>query len=257
LAAATDTSTLLTVTPLPVILSGTKLYDGTANAPASILTVVNAINGDVVTVASGNGTLAGTNVGVQPIVSFGNLALGGPAAINYTLTGASGSVTIIAAPPFIITSESLDNTGKYFIITWQSVPGTVYQVIAHTNVAAPLSTWTNVGSPVTAVATNTSATNPIDHIWNFFEVKNAGASGAVAMNPFPITSAYVDSTGSNIVITWQSTVNAVYRVISSSSVTAPVHSWPTVGAPVTATNTSTTTTNPITHPVEFFKVVSP
>jgi len=257
LAPANNSSTTLTITPLPTVLAGSRLYDGTANANANILTVINAINGDDVTVASGVALLASTNAGIEPIISMGTLTLGGPAAANYTLVGGSGTVTIVANPPLVITSSTLDNTGKYIIITWQSVPGTVYQVIANTNVGAPLPAWTNVGSPVTAVATNTSATNPIDEVWNFFEVKNAGASGVVAMGPFPITSSYIDSTGTNIVITWQSVPNAVYRVVSSSIVNTPVNTWKTIGNSITATNSSTTATNPITMPLEFFKVVSP
>jgi autotransporter-associated beta strand protein len=254
---AVNTSTSLKVQPLPVILAGSRLYDGTATAAASILSVVNAINSDVVKVASGSCTLAGTNVGVEAITSFGSLVLGGAAAANYTLAGASGSVTIIAAPPFSITSGHIDNTGHNIIITWQSVPGTVYQVIAQTNVSAPLSAWTNVGNPIAAINTNTSATNPITQVWDFFAVKNAGASSPVVSGAFSITSGYIDSTGSNIVITWQSTVNAVYHVIAQTNISAPLSAWTNVGNAITATNTSTSATNPVTQPLNFFRVRSP
>ena len=83
-----------TVSPLAVTLTGTRAYDGTAGAAAGILTVSNALSGDTVTVASGSGTLAGMLAGSQAITSLGTLALGGTAAGNYTLTGATGAVTI-------------------------------------------------------------------------------------------------------------------------------------------------------------------
>ncbi|HZV36877.1 MAG TPA: autotransporter-associated beta strand repeat-containing protein [Verrucomicrobiae bacterium] len=168
LSPATDGSKTLTVNPLPANLIGTRPYDGTANAPASILSVSNKIGSDVVTAASGSGTLASPNAGTQPITSFGTLALGGAAAGNYTLTGATGSV-IITAPPFSITSATLDSTGSNFVITWQSAPGATYQVLGTTNVLTPI-TWTNVGAPIVATNTITSATNPITSTTGFFNV---------------------------------------------------------------------------------------
>jgi hypothetical protein len=96
---ATDTSTTLTITnPLPVVLNGSRPFDGTSTVAAGTLYVSNAAGSDVVTVASGTGTLAGSAAGVQGITSFGSLTLGGANSNNYTLTGASGSVTIVTNP---------------------------------------------------------------------------------------------------------------------------------------------------------------
>jgi hypothetical protein len=80
-----------------VNLTGTRPYDATPTVVAAILSVANTVGGDVVTVASGSGTVASPNIGLQPITSFGTLALGGADAGNYTLTGASGSVNITSA----------------------------------------------------------------------------------------------------------------------------------------------------------------
>jgi hypothetical protein len=99
LAAATNTSTTLAITnPLPVVLSGSRPADGTATVAAGTLYVSNAVGSDDVFVASGTGTLAGSAAGVQPITSFGSLTLGGTTSNNYTLTGASGAVTIVTNP---------------------------------------------------------------------------------------------------------------------------------------------------------------
>ncbi len=102
----TDTSALravsqnvtINVDPLAVVLAGSRNYDGTTAAAAAILSVANVVGGDVVTVASGSGTLAGAGLGPQALTGSGTLALGGAAAANYTLSGASGTVTIHAAP---------------------------------------------------------------------------------------------------------------------------------------------------------------
>ena len=72
---------------------------GQQGRSSSILTVSNAIGRDTVDVSSGTGTLASKNAG-QPIDHFfGTLALGNNAAGNYTLTGATGTVTISPETP--------------------------------------------------------------------------------------------------------------------------------------------------------------
>ena len=91
---APGNATALTINALPVNLTGTRSYDATTAAAAGILSVANKVGSDNVTVVSGSGTLAGANVGSEAITSFGTLALGGTAAVNYTLAGASGSINI-------------------------------------------------------------------------------------------------------------------------------------------------------------------
>ncbi len=168
---ATNATTTLTVNRRPVILTGTRPYDGTAAAAAAILSVTNTVGIDVVTVASGSGTLESADYGPEALSSPGTLMLGGPAAGNYTLTGASGSVTI-TLPPFSITAEYVDNTGTNFVITWDSVPGAPYHLVGNTDVTAALNTWTNVGGSVIATSTSTSVTNPIASPMEFFHVKS-------------------------------------------------------------------------------------
>ena len=74
-------SVSVTVNPLPAMLTGSRLYDGTVEVAAAILTVSNALAGDTVTVVSGKATLAGALPGVRAITSMGTLVLGGvPAA---------------------------------------------------------------------------------------------------------------------------------------------------------------------------------
>lgn len=169
LSTASDTSTALTVNPLPVILAGSRPYDGTTTAAAAILSVTNSVGSDVVTLVSGSATLTSPNVGPEAIASAGTLALGGAAAGDYTLAGASGTVTI-TVPPFAITGGSVDATGSNFVITWQSAPGATYNVVNSTDPTVALDTWTNVAGPIIATNTVTSVTNPITSSESFFDV---------------------------------------------------------------------------------------
>jgi hypothetical protein len=96
----------VTVNALAVSLTGSRSYDGTAAAAAGILSVANKVGSDDVTVASGSGTLASADPGPQAITAFGTLTLGGAAAGNYTLSGASGLVTIANASSGLEVSSS-------------------------------------------------------------------------------------------------------------------------------------------------------
>jgi hypothetical protein len=129
-------------------------------AAASILSVSDAMGSDKVNVASGSATLAGSCVGAQTIISASSLALGGAQATNYTVTGASGMVTI-ANPynPITINSASLDVTGTNLVLSWSSVPGVVYLVLTN-NVMTPLYYWPEAGNPITATSTTTTVTLP-------------------------------------------------------------------------------------------------
>jgi len=150
----------VTVNPLPVVLTGSRPYDGTATAAAGILSVSNAVGGDNVYPAGGSANLAGASVGPEAITSAGTLTLGGAAGSNYTVTGLSGTVTVINPfLPFTITSSSLDATGTNFVVCWQSIPGVYYNVLTNTGLSTP-QVWTVLAGPILATNTNTCYTLP-------------------------------------------------------------------------------------------------
>jgi|GEM_PF-1123679 len=164
--AATPVTNSFTVSPLPVVLTGTRAYDGTATAASGILSVSNKVGGDDVAVASGSATLASSWVGTNAITSAAGLTLGGTTAPKYTLTGASGAVSITNPHlPITISQVYLDNTGTNIVFVWNSIPGVVYQVQSTPDLSAPRNTWTPVGAPVNATATQTTNATPVT--WDF------------------------------------------------------------------------------------------
>ncbi len=84
----------LTVTPLPLGLTGARLYDGTATALFSILSITNIVSGDAVSLTSGSATLASSAAGVEPITDATGLIFSSTRGTNYTTIGATGAVTI-------------------------------------------------------------------------------------------------------------------------------------------------------------------
>ncbi len=153
---------VLTVTPVGVTLTGTRAYDGTANAASSILTASGVLSFDVgyVTVVNGPGTLASSWVGTQNITALGSLALGGPAGGNYALPALPPFGSVIVTNPFyaISNTASLDITGTNFVVCWTSVPGVNYTVLTNSSLNPP-QTWSSVGS-VSATSTTTCFTLP-------------------------------------------------------------------------------------------------
>jgi filamentous hemagglutinin family protein len=89
----------VTVTPRPLSLSGSRIYNGSNGLDASIFTLSNLANGETLTL-SGTGTMADKNAGSGKSVSLGTLALGngnGGVASNYTLSGGTYTVDVAKA----------------------------------------------------------------------------------------------------------------------------------------------------------------
>lgn len=108
------TGTLGTITPFVVNLMGTRVYDATVHADASLFTrggTVAGVNGETLTL-TGSGNLVTKNVGAQrAFADFGTLALGGnngSTASNYMLTGGIDWVTITPATLTVINTTAAD-----------------------------------------------------------------------------------------------------------------------------------------------------
>ena len=159
----------LTVNPLTASLTGSRAYDGTTNAAAAILSVANTVGSDNVTVASGTGDLAGAGIGTQAITSLGTLALGGIQASNYTLTGASGSVTITQANIAVTVSSSSNPSGYLDALTFTAniTPADATGSVTFFNGATPFSTNNLVAGTAVSASINTlpRGTNTVTAIY--------------------------------------------------------------------------------------------
>src|SRR3569833_1294749 len=92
-------STIANITPRMVSLTGTRVYDTTSSAAASIFTLSNVVSGESLTL-TGVGRFADKNVGSGKSVSVGPLALGNGtngSASNYTLVGGTDTASITPA----------------------------------------------------------------------------------------------------------------------------------------------------------------
>jgi hypothetical protein len=181
----TGASGTVTVNPLAVTLSGSRVYDGTTAAAAGILTVVNAIEGDAVDVASGTATLASKDAGSRAITDLGTLTLGNNAAADYTLTGATGMVTLT---PRAITVIAATNTKTYDGTTAASaVPTITAGGLAPGDTASFTESYrgkdAGTGLTLTASGTVHDGNGGADYSVTF-----QAASGAITPAPLTITA---------------------------------------------------------------------
>jgi alpha-L-arabinofuranosidase len=161
---AISTNSTLTVNQLPVVLTGSEGYNGTTTVSASILSVSNLVGGDNVTL-SGSVGLASGNVGAESITSFSGLTLGGTAGPDYTLAGASGTVTITGSG-VILGGVSVSPDGTQFMFSYPTVLGQSYQLEYSTNLSSGV--WLPMGGPVTGTGAPVSVTNSISSSMQMF-----------------------------------------------------------------------------------------
>ena len=174
-------------------LTGSRNYDGTTNAASSILAVSNAIAGDTVSVASGSGTLAGKDVGTWSLTSLGSLALGNNAKGDYTLTGATGSVTINAAPLDITANGDSKVYGQVKTYGAGSTGFTTGagQLQNNETIGSVTITDTNGGGLATAPAGGTYALTPSAATGGTFSISNYKVTyhaGTLTVNPSATTT---------------------------------------------------------------------
>uniref|UniRef100_UPI000A6A2F72 two-partner secretion domain-containing protein n=1 Tax=Aquitalea magnusonii TaxID=332411 RepID=UPI000A6A2F72 len=125
LASSGNTNGTLTIQPLAVTLSGSQTYNGTNIAQGSNLSVGNRVGSDSITVG-GSATLASAHAGNQALSGFSGLTLDNS---NYTLTGASGSMTVNPLAVTLTGSQTYNGTttaqGSNLTVSNQIVGDTV------------------------------------------------------------------------------------------------------------------------------------
>lgn len=226
-------------------LAGANTYTGSTMVSAGTLALGNggSIGASTVTVASSatlaNVTSTTRNIGGATTFSSGALGLltaTGSATIgkisvsgNLTLNGNALTVNVTGPALAVGTYRLLDCTG--------TLSGSANPVPTITGTALP-------GGYTASITTTPGGAGHVDLVVT------------ITVPPFFITSQYVDATGTNFVLTWQSVPGAAYHVLGNSNAASPMNLWTDLGG-ITATGTTTTISVPITSSPEVFEVRSP
>jgi hypothetical protein len=161
---STSASSNLTISPLPLVVSGTMTYNGAAMAPAASLGANNNLDGTNLTLG-GYAVLDGRNVGPHAVLS----STAGTPAHQKQATGAVGSS---AAGSFTVTLPSAPTNGNTLVAVIATRGAAPNQVTSVTN--ANVTTWKRAAQ----------AANPNDtttEIW-YAPIGVANAGDTVTIN---------------------------------------------------------------------------
>lgn len=229
-----------------LILSGANTYTGPTSVKAGKLALGagGSIGASVVTVSSGatlsDATTNTVNIGGTTTLNSGaavSFAGSGGASSTIGRISVGGNLALNGNTVTVNVSGSALKSGTYRLMSCAgSLSGSVAANVTITGI--PL------GAGYTAtVKTTTGAAGHVDLI--------------VKMPPFSITSAALDSSGSNFILTWQAAPGESYHIVGTTNLTNPLSAWTNVISGIAATATNVAVTNPIAAPANFFKVVSP
>ncbi|MFN0067578.1 MAG: hypothetical protein ACKVYV_08070, partial [Limisphaerales bacterium] len=192
----------------------------------------------------GNAEFSGTNTGTAPElvgVTTNSLPPLTPGAWYLSVsnkTAAPVAYDIVArqitvAPPSTNIVVDIVVTNGQVCLTWNSIPGTNYFVVAKINVDDPQ--WTPVSPTITATNTVTTFCLPLDP-WRFFEVR----LGDAPIVPVPdLVFSQIEIAGTNVCLTWPTAPGVSYYVEGKADVTSPAWSVVPPGT-IVATGTNFT-----------------
>ncbi len=160
-----------TISPLPVVLAGSRTYDGTATAAASILTIQNNLDGSNLAL-SGTATLAAKDAGSQGFLS----SLVTPVQVQ-SATGSSGTSSVTSFNVNLTTPPVSGDTLIAIISTRGTSTGRVSGIIQSGTI------W----SRATQAANSSGATTEIWYTSNM----PAGLGSQITINQASLRSAAV------------------------------------------------------------------
>lgn len=163
--------------------------------------------------------------------------------ITYEITATEFGVE---EPPVSGVITNIDVSTNQVCITWVSIPGTNYYIVAKASVLDP--TWTPVSPTITATGTSTTWCLEPPGPWRFFDVFE-GESPSVPI-PGPVPVLRLD--GTNICVSWASVVGTNYFVQGKQRFGDP--NWVTLTPSIVAVSTNTEVCYPIVLGYRLFRV---
>ncbi|MEI7910733.1 MAG: MBG domain-containing protein, partial [Verrucomicrobiota bacterium] len=164
-----------TITPRPVQLSGTQPYDGSMLAAATVLSVLNNLDGTNLTL-TGSANLAGSNVGVQAV------STGAAVARVQSATGNTGSN---AATSFGVTLATTPTSGNTLIAVISTRGTSTSRVTSITQTGA---TWVRAAQTANSSGTTTE-------IWYAPSVAGAGTSLTISQASLRSAAVVIEYAG--------------------------------------------------------------
>jgi mucin-19 len=137
----TGATSSVTITPRPLSVSGTKVYDATTSVAAAQLSVSGALAGEVVLLSAGTATLGAADVGTYQGGAFtgGAISVSGPTgrAANYALPSTFDTIAVTPATVRLAASKVYDGTAIFTPSAHVVATGVAGQTLAVTGANLP------------------------------------------------------------------------------------------------------------------------
>ncbi len=167
---------------------------------------------------------------------------------NYAVTLSKGTLTVTATTvPVILSILPAGKTN--IVITWTSISNSVYRVQYKTHLAS--TNWISLAPDVVATGSAASFTDhPAGASQRYYRILFISSAPPIP----PVIQSIVGAGTSNVVITWSSVSNCVYRVQYKPNLAST--SWFNLAPDVIATgSTASFTDHPGAAPQRFYRVV--
>lgn len=212
--------------PLPELASAHYVSTNVGNADELIRIVTNSLP---VPLSPGLWYLAVTNRQATPV--------------GYEITATEFG---LVQPPVSGEITNIVIGATNVCITWISIPGTNYYVVAKSNILD--ASWTVVTPTITAIDTSTTWCLEPPGPWRFFDIQE----GDSPLEPIPAPVPVLSFDGVNICVTWASIAGTNYYVEAKRTLAEA--DWSVLTPKVTATTNSTTVCYPVDWGYRYFRV---
>jgi hypothetical protein len=205
--------------------------------------VSNAAGSDDVSVASGSASLAGATGGTEAITGFSGLALGGITDTNYTLTGASGAVTITTVTVTVTANNQSMTFGLPIPVLTATYSGFVNGEGTGVLITpASLTTTADVGSPVGNYLITAGGATATNYIFDY-------VLGTLAVVAQPLLAgANVGAAG--YLLSFPTLPGQLYQLECTTNLSGGV--WTPLGDPIPGTGGSICITNDFSSDQTFY-----
>ncbi len=239
-------STVTPLTPLVVAANNASRVYGATN-PVFSGTITGLQSGDMITATYTTTATSSSPVGTYAITP--DLADPNGKLDNYIVSTTNGTLTVTPAPLTV----TANNASRPYGAANPAFSGSITGIQNGDNIPATYSTTATVSSPAGMYPIVPNLIDPGNKLPNYNVTLNNGTLTVTALIR-PIILSIVRSANTNVVITWTSASNSVYRVQCSTNLASA--NWINLTPDVIATgSTASFTDHPASAPQRYYRVL--
>jgi hypothetical protein len=239
-------STVTPLTPLVVVANNASRVYGATN-PVFGGTITGVQSGDIITVTYTTTATPSSPVGTYAITP--DLADPNGKLDNYLVSMTNGTLTVTPAPLTV----TANNASRPYGAANPAFSGTIAGIQNGDNISATYTTTATISSPAGTYPIVPSLVDPGNKLPNYNVTLNNGTLTVTALIR-PTILSIVCSANTNIVITWTSVSNSVYRVQYKTSLASS--NWISLTPDVIAMgSTASFTDHPAGAPQRYYRVL--